>query len=115
MHHSIFISIIIQNIPKLLDGGQTGSRHFIYFVAWSKKSSFSIFIKDTQSLNSKWYADFALEWLNHDRIKVFQYKIVCFVGDGLWAQVADIDPESNDSFQHRLGVSDLSKIMFSLC
>ncbi|KAK8839985.1 hypothetical protein M9Y10_031270 [Tritrichomonas musculus] len=98
-----------------IDGGQTGARHFIDFVAWTKMSSFSIFIKDTQNLNSKGYADLALECLNHERIKEFQNKIVCFIGDGLRAQVSGFDPESNDSYHHRTGVGDLSKIMFSPC
>lgn len=102
-------------ISICLDGGQTNSRHFIDFVAWSKRSSFSVFIKDTQSLNSKGYADLALECLNHERLKSIQNKIVCFVGDGLRAQVAGIDPESKESFQHRSGIGDLSKIIFSPC
>ena len=55
-------------ISICLDGGQTNSRHFIDFVAWSKRSSFSVFIKDIQSLNSKGYADLALECLNHERL-----------------------------------------------
>lgn len=102
-------------ISICLDGGKTGSRHFIDFVAWSKRSSFSIFIKDTQSFNARGYDDLDLECLNHDRIKAFRNKVVCFVADCLRAQLTGIDPESNDSFQHRLGAGDLSKIMFSPC
>lgn len=102
-------------ISICLDGGQTGSRHFIDFVAWNKKSSFSIFIKDTENLNSKGYADLALECLNHEKILKIQSKVVCFIGDGLRAQVAGLNPMSSESFQKRRGIGNLSKILFSPC
>ena len=68
LRYSKYISIC-------LDGGQTGSRHFIDFVAWSKKASFSIFVKDTGSLSAKGYADLALECLKHERLSTLQKKL----------------------------------------
>ena len=102
-------------ISICLDGGQTGARHFIDFVAWNKKSSFSIFIKDADNLNAKAYADLALECLNHEKVLKIQSKIVCFIGDGLKAQVAGLNPLSENSFQKRNGIGNLSKILFSPC
>ena len=98
-----------------LDGGQTAQRHFIDFVVWSNKKSFSVFVKDTSSLTAQGYADLALECLNSERLSILQKKIVCFVGDGLRAQTAGLDPKSTESFQHRTGIGDFSKILFSPC
>lgn len=99
LRYSRYISIC-------LDGGQVSKRHFIDFVVWTKKASFSVFIKDTESLNADGYAKLALECLNDEKMTNIQNKIVCFVGDGLRAQVAGLDPESAESFQHknRVGV-----------
>lgn len=108
MQYSRYISIC-------LDGGQTGARHFINFVVWSRKKSFSVFIKDTESLTAEGYAHLALECLNHDRLSTLKDKITCFIGDGLRAQVAGLDPESSEAFQHKKGIGNFSKIMFSPC
>lgn len=80
-----------------------------------KKTTFSIFVKDTRSLNASGYADLALECLKNERLLKLQNKIVCFIGDGLRAQTAGLDPKSGESFQHRNGIGDFSKILFSPC
>ena len=62
-----------------LDGGQTAQRHFIDFVVWSSKSSFSVFVKETSSLTAQEYVDLALEYLRNDRLSKLQNKNVCFI------------------------------------
>lgn len=44
-----------------------------------KKVSFSVFIKDTESLNAEGYADLAIECLKNERLKKVQNKIICFI------------------------------------
>ena len=53
--------------------------------------------------------------MNNEELAKVKNKIVCFVGDGLLAQVEGLNPKSKESFQHRNGIGIFSKILFSPC
>lgn len=95
LQYSTYISIC-------LDGGKVSQRHFIDFVAWMKSMIFSIFVKDTESLNIQLKLSHFFQKI--EKLSEVQNKIVCFVVDGLRAQVAGLDPKSKESFHHRNGI-----------
>lgn len=115
------IEIMIEELSHVdyfsicLDAGSIKSRHFVDLIAWSDKTYFSIFIKDTLALTSEGYADLAIECLNDPKIQSLNEKVAAFVGDGLPAQVSGLSPGTPHSFQNKVTNNALKKIIFSPC
>ena len=80
-----------------------------------KSIAFSVFIKETESLNAEGYAKLAIDCLNDPKLSKIKKKISAFVGDGLRSQVAGLTPGKPTSFQSSIEDPDLRKIFFSPC